>query len=39
MNITKILAIFASSLAQSITSNSIPICLSEKPPHQDNDSL
>ena len=32
-------AIFASSLAQSITSGSIPICLSKKPPHQDNDPL
>ena len=34
-----ILAIFASSLVQSITSGSIPICLSKKPPHEDKDSL
>ena len=34
-----IFAIFASSLAQSVTNGSIPICLSEKPPHWNNDFL
>ena len=34
-----IFAIFASSLAQSVTSGSIPICLFKKPPHWNNDFL
>ena len=39
MNISNNFLPFAFSLAQSITSTSIPTCFPKKPPHWNNDSL